>query len=141
MPPYLHYARSKLALTLFGVELDRRLRAARSPIISVMAHPGFAGTNLADSMAPGPTRLWMAFIFPIFGQSLTNGAAPTLMAATAPDMQGGEYFGPRGLGELWGKPKRVRLARRALDPSIATRLWAASEDLTGLSFNLGSSGY
>ncbi len=68
LPPYLHYARSKLALTLFAVELDRRLRAAKSPILSVIAHPGFAGTNLAASMAPGPTRAWMAFIFPRFGQ-------------------------------------------------------------------------
>src|SRR5688572_29510125 len=34
------YGRSKLATTVFGVELDRRLGVAGSPIISVLAHPG-----------------------------------------------------------------------------------------------------
>jgi len=137
LPPYLHYARSKLALTLFAVELDRRLRAAKSPVVSVLAHPRFAGTNLAEGMAPGPTRLWMAFIFPIFGQSLADGAAPTLMAATAPDVKGGEFFGPGGPFELRGRPKRVRLARRALDAEVAARLWTTSEEMTELRFSLG----
>jgi hypothetical protein len=73
----------------------------------------------------------------MFGQSLAAGAAPTLMAATMPEATGGEYFGPRGIGELWGKPKQVKLARRALDPKVAAQLWAVSEELTGLSFSLG----
>ena len=137
LPSYLHYARSKLALTLFAVEFDRRLRAAKSPIISVIAHPGFAGTNLARGIAPGPTRLWMSTIFPIFGQSLVDGAAPTLRAATAADVVGGEYYGPRGPGELWGRPERVKLARRALNAETARRLWDASEALTGMRFTLG----
>nr|BFE72083.1 hypothetical protein GCM10020092_053840 [Actinoplanes digitatis] len=40
------YGRSKLATTVFGIELDRRLRAAGSPIVSALAHPGLTRTNL-----------------------------------------------------------------------------------------------
>jgi NAD(P)-dependent dehydrogenase (short-subunit alcohol dehydrogenase family) len=128
--PYLHYARSKLALALFGIELDRRLRAAGSPIVSVIAHPGFAGTNLAAGMARGPTRLWLAYVFPRFGQSLVAGAGPTLYAATMPGVTGGEFYGPDGLFELKGAPRRVKLSWRARDPETARRLWDRSEELT-----------
>src|SRR6185369_16170737 len=91
---YALYARSKLALTYFGLELDRRFRASGSPIKSVLAHPGFAGTKLAEGMAPGLTRLWMTYVFPRFGQSLVDGARPKLFAATMPGVAGGQFYGP-----------------------------------------------
>ena len=43
------------------------------------------------------------------------GALPPLYAATAPDVRGGEYFGPDSLGELWGRPKRVESNARSRD--------------------------
>jgi len=136
--PYLQYARSKLAVTLFGVELGRRLGALASPTVSVMAHPGFAGTNLAEGIAPSLTRSWMAFFFPRFGQSLVDGARPTLYAATQAGVASGAFFGPDGLGELKGAPRPVKLSRRALDPAVAARLWETSEQLTGVSLQLSS---
>lgn len=129
---YLLYARSKLALTYFGLELDRRLKAINAPLISVLAHPGFAGTNLAEGMAPGVTRLWMTYIFPRFGQSLVDGARPTLFATTAPGVTGGQFYGPGGMGELKGAPKLVAVSARSKDVDIARRLWAVSEQLIGV---------
>ena len=133
---YLLYARSKLALTYFGLELDRRLRAAKSPVISVQAHPGFAGTNLAEGMAPGITSWSMRYVFPRFGQSLADGARPTLYAATQPGVRSGDFFGPDGLGELKGAPKPVKYSARALDAATAARLWSVSEELTEVSLQL-----
>ncbi|HEX4299140.1 MAG TPA: oxidoreductase [Devosia sp.] len=130
--PYQLYARSKLAMTYFGVELDRRLRATGSPILSVLAHPGFAGTNLAEGMAPGVTGWWMRYIFPRFGQSLVDGARPTLFAATQPGVTSGEFYGPDGLGELKGAPRRVKISARAMDGQVGKRLWVESERLTGV---------
>ncbi len=63
------------------------------------------------------------------------GALPTLYAATAPDVKGGEYFGPSGLFELHGHPKRVKSNRRSYDEDTAARLWEVSEQLTGVSFD------
>ena len=40
------YQQSKFANAVFGLELDRRLRAAGLPVISVLAHPGYSATNL-----------------------------------------------------------------------------------------------
>ena len=42
------YAQSKLAVMLWGLELDRRLRAARSPIVTQLTHPGWVASNLSQ---------------------------------------------------------------------------------------------
>ena len=48
------YAQSKLADLIFSQELQRRLKASGSPILSIAAHPGYAVTNLqADHVAAG----------------------------------------------------------------------------------------
>jgi NAD(P)-dependent dehydrogenase (short-subunit alcohol dehydrogenase family) len=43
------YSQSKLANLLFARELDRRARAAGSPLVSVASHPGYAATHLQRS--------------------------------------------------------------------------------------------
>ncbi len=48
------YAQSKLADLIFSLELQRRLTAVGSPILSTAAHPGYAVTNLqADHLKRG----------------------------------------------------------------------------------------
>lgn len=47
------YGGSKLANALFFFELDRRLRASRSPITAVGTHPGIANTSLGRHMGRG----------------------------------------------------------------------------------------
>lgn len=130
------YGLSKLANVLFFTELDRRLRAAGASAISVGAHPGFAATNLHTTgpQADGRTltaRVLVA-ITPIVAQSDTMGALPTLRAATAPDVEGGEYYGPGGFVEQRGHPVRVKYSPAGHDSAAAQRLWADSERLTGV---------
>ena len=48
---YPAYARSKLAVMLWGLELDRRLRAAQSPVTSQLTHPGWVSSNLSQVSA------------------------------------------------------------------------------------------
>ncbi len=52
--PRAFYQQSKFANVLFGLELDRRVRAAGIAVRSILAHPGYAATNLQSS---GPTGL------------------------------------------------------------------------------------
>ena len=52
--PMAFYAQSKFANVLFGLELDRRLRAAGRPLRSLLSHPGYTATNLQTS---GPVGL------------------------------------------------------------------------------------
>jgi hypothetical protein len=72
---------------------------------------------------------------PIFGQKMDMGALPTLMAAVGP-AQGGDYFGPDGLMEARGYPKKVESNKLSHDKEIAARLWTVSEELTGVTFPL-----
>jgi NAD(P)-dependent dehydrogenase (short-subunit alcohol dehydrogenase family) len=131
------YQRSKLANAVFAVELDRRLRAAGSSTISVFAHPGYSDTNLQST---GPTGLMKAVLRignQLMAQSPESGALPQLYAATAPGVEGGEYYGPDGRREMRGHPTKVRAKRAAYDPEIGERLWRESEELTGVSYLSG----
>jgi NAD(P)-dependent dehydrogenase (short-subunit alcohol dehydrogenase family) len=128
------YQRSKLANAVFAVELDRRLRAAGATAISVFAHPGYSATNLQSSGPTGVAKAAMAIANRVFAQSAERGALPTLYAATAPGVQGGEYYGPDGRGEMRGSPKRVRAIPEAYDPDLGRRLWETSEELTGVRY-------
>ncbi|MFI9535973.1 oxidoreductase [Nocardia fusca] len=130
------YGRSKLATTVFGIELDRRLRAAGSPVISVLAHPGLTRTNLTPRAWEHRGRLGRLIAWGglLATQSVEQGALPQLRAATEPDVQGGRFLGPSRLWETRGQATEVRAGREAADPAIGKRLWAASEKLTGVGF-------
>ena len=137
---WLAYGQSKLSNLLFAYELQRRLEASGESTISVAAHPGFAATHL-QAVGPEMTgrRLVgrvMALGNRLLAQSDEQGALPQLYAATAPDVRGGEYFGPSGLAEQRGHPKRVRSNRRSHDAEAARRLWQISEELTGITYGL-----
>jgi NAD(P)-dependent dehydrogenase (short-subunit alcohol dehydrogenase family) len=131
------YCRSKLSNLLFALELDRRLRAAGSRIKSLAAHPGYAATNLQSAAAPFLDRMAMVVTNAVLAQSVEKGALPQLYAATCPGLEGGEFIGPDGFYEQRGHPTHVRPHNReAYDDSIARRLWAASEELTGVRYEL-----
>jgi NAD(P)-dependent dehydrogenase (short-subunit alcohol dehydrogenase family) len=137
--PWGAYDQSKLANAMFVLELDRRLRAAGLGIVSAGAHPGFAHTNLQVSgPRSGGTNLvarGMGLATRLFAQPARDGALPTLYAATAADVHGGDYFGPDGPGEMRGHhPKLVQFSAAARDQAAAARLWAVSEELTGVTF-------
>lgn len=123
------YSDSKLANMLHFAELDRRLRAAGSPVAAVGCHPGVAATELMRHS--GPFQVFT----PVFGAFLNTaamGAWPALQAATGADVAGGEYFGPQGMGELKGKSGRAKRSAQARDPALARRLWDVSADLVGI---------
>jgi NAD(P)-dependent dehydrogenase (short-subunit alcohol dehydrogenase family) len=135
-PMFQAYAQSKLADLIFSQELQRRLTAVGSPIISTAAHPGYAVTNLqADHVGAGLTLL-MAMMKPFLSQDAAHGALPTLFAAVAAEAVPGGYYGPDGIAELKGHPTAVRLAKGAMDLAVAKRLWGESERLTNVEFGV-----
>src|SRR4051794_13647366 len=125
------YGQSKLADLMFAFELDRRLSANGSTVRSVAAHPGYAATELQFHTEALEHRV-MGLGNRLFAQSADDGARPALYAATMPDVRGGDYWGPDGLGEMRGHPKRVGAAKRARDEAVARRLWDLAAPLTGV---------
>ena len=134
------YRQSKLANAAFGLELDRRLRDAGLPIKSVLAHPGYTATNLQFTGPTGITKPVMKLGNFLIGMSREQGALPTLYAATATDVEGGEYFGPDGIGEYRGHPTRVQVKPEGRDLEVGRRLWSVSEELTGVMYDFGAAG-
>ena len=124
--PMATYGQSKLANLLFMIELDRRARARG--LVSVGAHPGTAITNLQ--------RFAFGSVVRVLGQSAERGALPILYAATAPDVAGGSYYGPRDWFGMSGAPTIASIPQRARDANVARALWEASEALTGVRFAL-----
>ena len=140
-PMWGAYAQSKLADSLFAVELQRRLTVSGSPVIATAAHPGYAVTNLQTS-GPGADggsfmlRWAMRLLKPIASQDAAHGALPTLFAATAPEAEPGGYYGPDRMMELKGHPVAVPIAKAAKEASTAERLWRETERLVGVSFDI-----
>ena len=122
------YGQSKLANLLFAYELQRRLDAAGKTVLSVAAHPGWTATELQRNVG------LFSFMNPMFGQSIEMGALPTLYAATAEDVEGGQYFGPDSWFGWRGGPALVKSNAKSHDEEVAAKLWAVAEELTGVSF-------
>jgi len=135
------YAQSKLANLLFTVELRRRAQAAGADLCPVAAHPGYAATNL---QVAGPrmagrrlVERGTALVTRVLGQSDRDGALPSLRAATDPAVRAGEVYGPDRFFEMRGHPHQVQVSARARNEADAARLWALSEQATGVHYPLG----
>jgi NAD(P)-dependent dehydrogenase (short-subunit alcohol dehydrogenase family) len=126
------YGQSKLANLMFTYELQRRLAPHRTTI-AVAAHPGGSNTEL-DRNLPAPLRAVSRMLSPLVGQSAAMGALPILRAATDPDVRGGQYYGPDSLHETRGHPTLVQSSAQSHDADLQRRLWAVSEQLTGVTY-------
>ncbi len=124
------YGQAKLANLLFTYELQKRLAAADT--IATAAHPGSSATELGRNL---PKIVEWGFGLTV--QDAEMGALPTLRAATDPTVHGGQYYGPGGLLQMRGYPKLVSSNRRSHDVAAQKRLWAVSEELTGVTYPLG----
>ena len=134
--PWPAYYRSKLANLLFTYELQRRLTGAGAATMALAAHPGNARTDLWRHSRLDQT-LYRPALRPLtfwFAQSAHMGALATLRAATDPAAAGGEYYGPPGRQQFTGHPVQVESSAQSHDEADAARLWAISEELTGVSY-------
>jgi NAD(P)-dependent dehydrogenase (short-subunit alcohol dehydrogenase family) len=132
--PMQAYYDSKLAVVLFSLELQRRLRLRDADCLvrSALAHPGIATTALAaHSSANRINRV--RFLL----NDAERGALPTLYAATQ-DVPANAYVGPDGLGSVKGYPVVRRPGKSGLDAEVAGRLWEATAALTGIGAALGA---
>jgi NAD(P)-dependent dehydrogenase (short-subunit alcohol dehydrogenase family) len=131
------YGQSKLANLLFSAELQRRLSAAGSTVLSNAAHPGYASTNLQFHSEHGLMERFMVVGNRLIAQDENGGGEPTLYAALA-EIPGNSYAGPGGFSGQRGAPKLVGRSSAAMDSDVARRLWDVSEQLTGVAYPLAA---
>jgi NAD(P)-dependent dehydrogenase (short-subunit alcohol dehydrogenase family) len=130
------YSQSKLACLMFAFELQRRSEGGRWGVSSIAAHPGISKTDLLLN-APGSSRLSvrgvMRTLLGFMFQPVSQGALPTLFAATSPEAEPGGYYGPNRMSETRGFPSLSKIPLAAQDTKTAARLWAISEQLANVS--------
>ncbi|MUK00623.1 SDR family NAD(P)-dependent oxidoreductase [Vibrio cholerae] len=126
------YGQAKLANLMFTYELQRRL-ASHGTTVAVAAHPGVSNTELTRNV-PAALRLPVTWLAPLLIQKAEMGALPTVRAATDHAVLGGQYYGPGNRGEVRGYPKLVTSSPDSYDQATQHRLWAVSEELTGVMF-------
>ena len=127
------YSRSKLAVMLWGLELDRRLRAANSPVVTQLTHPGWVASNLSHisdrpfmSAVDGVVRR----VANVFGNDIDAGAATTLYCISEP-IPPGSYVGIDGRWGLKGGPVMIGRSTVACDYEAAARVFQFAEKETG----------
>lgn len=122
------YGDSKIANLYFTFELNRKFRENGFDTLVAAAHPGWTATDLQRHTGI------INFLNNFFAQDAAMGALPTLRAAFDETANGGDYFGPEGFMEMCGFPVKVKPSDLSKDEKIAGRLWAVSEQLTGVKF-------
>lgn len=132
------YNQTKLANMLFARELDRRLKKqGHRDTIAVAAHPGVSATNLQQGPADGAG--WFGRMMPGLLYKLCQpqalGAHAQLRAATEPELQGDELFGPRDQMNMKGPAVRLDYPRTGRNLDQAAKLWQKSVELTGETFS------
>lgn len=135
------YCQSKLANVLFAKELDRRLKMVGARITAVSCHPGVVDTDLQRWVVVGeddPARakqLKESGAMGVLNQSVSRSVA--LGASTQVYLAAGADGGYESSGGAYFDNMAPGLENSlASDPTLARELWAASEKLTGVKFDL-----
>lgn len=140
--PMKAYRQSKIAFGLFGLELDRRSKALGWGITSNLSHPGVAPTSLLAArpeLGRQHDTVGVRLIRALSQRGILAGTArtaalPALLAATAPDAEGGMLYGPSGFQHMSGAPAHQQMYQPLRDEQEATRAWLAAEELIGVTF-------
>lgn len=136
------YSQSKIALGLFGLELDRRSLACDWGITSNLSHPGVAPTNLLaarpelgrSAETPGLRVIRVLSERGILVGTVETATLPALMASTSAVAKRAAFYGPRGLGHVGGPPAEQKLYSRLRNADEGGRIWEISEQLTQTAF-------
>ena len=131
------YGQSKLANLMFATELDERLKQHGLATQSMACHPGISSTNLFKIGGREMPRIFKG-LMNRYLQPATMGALPTVYAATASSLTGGEYVGPDGKGQRRGYPTLEKPDPAVNDEASRQKLWDVSEKLTGVTFNFSN---
>ena len=116
------YGQSKLANVIFTYDLARRL--AGTSVTANALHPGFVATRFGHNNG-GMMSAGLKLFQKIAAKPPEQGAQTSLYLATSPEVEGvtGKYFSDQ---------KQVPSSQASYDESAAKRLWAWSEEKTGL---------
>lgn len=129
LPGWLSYLQSKISNLIFSYELNRKLKENNSNIVSVASHPGLTITHSSQIAK-------FSFIVKKVGMPIEQGAMSLIIAATNPDLKGGEYIGYKNFFNLNGSAGLNKSSKITYNKKVAKQLWTKLEELTNTKFTL-----
>jgi NAD(P)-dependent dehydrogenase (short-subunit alcohol dehydrogenase family) len=128
------YTKAKTITEVFAFELDRRLKAAGLPVLSVLTRPG-VGVDAKTPQRAGirdSTMPYQRNPYTPWAQGKDTAAWSSVRALIDSDVRGGEYFAPTG--RLRGEPVAVAPYPHTASPSgdAANQVWRQLETLAGV---------
>ena len=137
---WVRYGQTKLANAAFTAALHEKLSAKNSKVKSLVAHPGWANTELQVStdkqggmmMAP-----ILSFVAKFISQSSEDGTLGILSCAALPEVQSGEFWGPgSGMMASKGEAKPFALEKQYDNPTTREMIWSKSCEAIGKDFEI-----
>jgi NAD(P)-dependent dehydrogenase (short-subunit alcohol dehydrogenase family) len=128
------YTKAKTVTEMFAFELDRRLRAAALPVVSVVTRPG-VGVDAKTPQRPGirdATTPYQHNPYTPWAQGKDTAAWSSVRGLIDPNVSGGEYVAPSE-GRR-GAPIAVPVFDHTAHPTADTaeRVWRQLEALAGV---------
>ena len=132
------YGQTKLANAAFTAALHEKLTAANSKVKALVAHPGWANTELQvttdknGGMAGGSS--WLA---KFISQSQEDGTLGILSCAVLPEAKSGEFWGPgSGMMASKGEAKPFGMEKQYNNATTKDMIWSKSCEAIGKSFDI-----
>lgn len=137
-PRWLRYNQSKLANCAFTAALHHKLQAKGSPVRALVAHPGFAKTNLQKTAAEQGGMSGMLDSMSGFAyQSQEDGTMGILSCMCKPDARSGTFHGPGpGMMSLKGLAEPFELEPFYDNAATRDLLWEKSEQAINATFSI-----
>ena len=132
------YSGSKIAVQVFGFELERRLRAAGSGVTSLVVQPGYSTSGRTPGVRgvnqPSRAKRFADNLQAAWTQGKDHGAWVPVRAVLDPTLTGDGYLGPAGLTK--GAPASGRATRASRSPRTGARLWPLLEAASDQEFTV-----
>jgi NAD(P)-dependent dehydrogenase (short-subunit alcohol dehydrogenase family) len=136
------YGQTKLANIVFTKALDTRLRKKGiKNVKAVVAHPGFAATDLQKTHAQNG-GMFGNFVMNLIGlpflglfQSAEDGAAGILLCSSG-EVEGGRLYGPSKGARSKGFPEAHEPKAKPITEEMQDKFWKKNEAAVGVKFTI-----
>ncbi len=132
---WIRYSQTKLANAAFTAALHHKLQAKDSKVRALVAHPGWANTELqVTTSKSGGLASWNSIFAQFISQSPEDGALGILSCTVLPEAESGQFYGPTLISK--GKSKPFALEKHYDNAETRELLWSKSCAAIGKEFNI-----
>ena len=135
---WVRYSQTKLANAAFTAALHEKLGKSGSKVKALVAHPGFANTELqVTTNRAGGMAGWTSWIAKFSSQSAEDGTLGILSCAVLPEARSGEFWGPgSGMMATKGEAKPFPLEKQYDNQETRDLIWSKSCEAIGKAFDI-----